>query len=342
MKAPAPGQRVKPSVILRDMTRDTIQFGGFKAASYETPAGLIPTHMKGCCLALAERAGFSYTEAVSLVSPKIVPQMVDAPDVLAWHRPDHLNLVIAVLVAKPELYEEFRLLGFDEIAGFTAASEVYLHHNKRRTIDQDMEAMGVIARLAQRDGIRCRAHESTYVKYVHKGGTEKIPLDRSIALAVRLFGMGFYEIAFADTKGDTTSQETYDFFRALRDYGFNMRKIAAHIHQGEGGSIEEKIAAAHEAGVFIFDVAAGGFGGSNTDGGTLPGNTPAEEVHQIFTKAGIHTGLDLRGLIGYAYYLNQGLGLPLSSPIAERHVKALLREGVTLEDVLHDEFSLAA
>ena len=158
---------------------------------------LIPAAEKIALVDLLSRAGFRRIEVTSFVSPKWVPQMADAAEVMAGitRAP---GISYAVLTPNMKGYEGARAARADEIAIFASASEGFSRANLNASIAESLERFAPVAAAAQADGIPVRGYVSVVTDCPYDGPTPPANVAR-VAAALR--DMGCYEISLGDTIG---------------------------------------------------------------------------------------------------------------------------------------------
>ena len=148
--------------------------------------------------------GLRSIEATSFVSPKWVPQLADAAEVMAGiHRRPGVSY--PVLVPNEQGYERARAAGADEVAVFTAASEAFNRRNINASIDESIERFGPVLERARADGVRVRGYVSTVLGCPYQG---EVAVADVVRVARRLHDLGCYEISLGDTIGIGTSVAT--------------------------------------------------------------------------------------------------------------------------------------
>ena len=105
-------------------------------------------------------AGLSYIEAASFVSPKWVPQMGDARDVMTGIK-RHAGVTYAALTPNLKGLESALECGVQEVAVFGAASESFTQKNINCSIAESLERFAPVIELAQKSGIPVRGYVST-------------------------------------------------------------------------------------------------------------------------------------------------------------------------------------
>ena len=109
---------------------------------------LIPAADKIALVDMLSRAGFRRIEVTSFVSPRWVPQMGDAAEVMAGiaRAP---GIRYAVLTPNMKGYEGARAANASEIAIFASASEGFSRANLNCTIAESLERLAAVAAAAR-------------------------------------------------------------------------------------------------------------------------------------------------------------------------------------------------
>lgn len=251
----------------------------------------VPTAKKIELINALISAGIPRIEVTSFVSPKWVPQLADAEQVLSG-----INInggaQFQVLVANERGYERARATGLvREIAAVVAATESINRKNANMSISESMSQFAAIAQKAKADGVRVRATIGVAFVCPHEGRVDR---QHVAALAEELFRRGADEVALADTLGAATPDHVYDLFARIRDR-WPDRPIAGHFHDTRQMALAN-IVAAMQAGATIFDAAVGNLGGCQFTKGAR-GNVATESVVYMLDNMGIETGVDYRRLL---------------------------------------------
>ena len=155
--------------------------------------------------------GLRSIEATSFVSPKWVPQLADAAEVMAGiHRRPGVSY--PVLVPNEQGYERARAAGADEVAVFTAASEAFNRRNINASIDESIERFAPVLARAREDGVRVRGYVSTVLGCPYQGA---VPVAEVVRVARRLHALGCYEISLGDTIGVGTPHQAREMLLAV-------------------------------------------------------------------------------------------------------------------------------
>jgi hydroxymethylglutaryl-CoA lyase len=247
---------------------------------------LISTHDKIRLIDALSLCGFTKIEVTSFVSPKWVPQMADAPEVLAGilRRP---GVTYAALTPNLEGYEAARAAKADEVAIFASASEGFSQKNINCSIAESLERFKPVAKAALADGIALRGYVSCVTDCPYDGPT---PPKKVATVAAALAAMGCYEISLGDTIGGATPESTATMLDAVLML-LPARRLAGHFHDTRARALDN-IRVSLDRGLRVFDAAVGGLGGCPFALGAK-GNVATEGVAAMLGDLGFETGLDL-------------------------------------------------
>jgi hydroxymethylglutaryl-CoA lyase len=255
-------------------------------------------------IALIDRlsaTGLRSIEATSFVSPKWVPQLADAADVYSGiHRQPGVSY--PVLVPNEQGYERARLVGVEEIAVFTAASEAFNQRNINASIDESLVRFAPVLERAKGDGVKVRGYVSTALGCPYQG---EVPLADVVRVARALHAMGCYEVSLGDTIGVGTPGKARAMLKAVAAE-VPMSALAIHFHDTYGQALSN-ILACLEEGVAVVDSAVSGTGGCPYAKGAS-GNVASEDVVYMLHGLGIGTGIDLDRLAETGRWLAALLG----------------------------------
>ena len=263
-------------------------------------------------IALIDRlsaTGLRSIEATAFVSPKWIPQMADASQVLAGiTRRDGISY--PVLVPNEQGYERARAAGADEIAVFTAASEAFNLKNTNAGIDESLRRFEPVLARASADGVRVRGYVSTVLGCPYQGA---VPVADVVRVARKLHDMGCYEVSLGDTIGVGTPAKARAMLMAVAAE-VPMAALAIHFHDTYGQALANVLACLEE-GVRVVDCAVSGTGGCPYAKGAT-GNVASEDVVYMLHGLGMHTGVDLTALASTGIWLSDQLHRQTSSRVA--------------------------
>jgi isopropylmalate/homocitrate/citramalate synthase len=245
----------------------------------------VPTAAKLAFIDALAEAGLTWIEATSFVSPKAVPQLADADELMRSldRRP---GVRYPVLVPNERGLERALAAGVDAICVFTAASETFSQANVRATIDETFERFAPVMATARQHGVWSRGYVSMAFHCPYEG---QIAPEAAIQVAERLFALGIDEVAIADTVGRATPADV-DRLLDLAVHRLPMDRVAFHLHDTHDLALAN-IMLALEAGITVFDGAASGLGGCPFAPGA-PGNLATEKLVRLLDGMGIQTGVD--------------------------------------------------
>lgn len=231
-------------------------------------------------------AGVREMELTSFVSPKWVPQMKDAEEIIENCLGGERDYVLT-----PNRKGIERLYETDckSAAVFVGVSPTFNKKNINKTTRESMnELKPLIAELKNKDYF-VRACISTSWHCPYEG---KIDPADTVALCREFAEFGVDELSVADTIGKANPKEVRELFTKLREEIPEGVKIAGHFHDTRGMALAN-VYAALQAGVNRFDASAGGLGGCPFAPGAS-GNVSTEDVVYMLHEMGIETGIDLK------------------------------------------------
>jgi hydroxymethylglutaryl-CoA lyase len=258
------------------------------------PVGpFIATVDKVAAIRALAAAGLSHQEVSSFVSPRAIPQLADAAEVLAASRaiPGLVPCVLAPNVRGVALALEH---GAARIGLFMSATEGHNRSNVNRGVE---ESFAELARLVAQIGSRAEVRFNLSCSF-HCPFEGVVPEARTLALIARIAALrDGLEIGVADTTGNAAPDQVGRVFAAAIA-AHPRARFAFHGHDTYGMGLANA-AAAFAAGVRVFDAAAGGIGGCPFAPGAT-GNIATEDLAWMFARMGVATGIDLPRLLAAA------------------------------------------
>lgn len=251
----------------------------------QNEARQIATEDKIRLVDLLSDAGLTRIEVTSFVSPKWVPQMADAAEVLAgiFRRP---GTAYAALTPNLRGFEAALAAGVDEVAVFGAASETFSQRNINCSIAESLDRFTPVLEAARAAGVPVRGYVSCVTDCPYEG---PIAPQAVASVAGRLCDMGCFEISLGDTIGHGTPETVSAMLMAVLEV-VPARQLAGHFHDTEGRALEN-IAVSLEHGLRVFDAAVGGLGGCPYAPGAA-GNVATEAVAEMLESNGHTIGVD--------------------------------------------------
>ncbi|MCD4510569.1 hydroxymethylglutaryl-CoA lyase [Brucella pseudogrignonensis] len=255
----------------------------------------VPTADKIALIDRLSDCGYSRIEATSFVSPKWVPQLSDAAEIMAGiRRADSVRY--SVLVPNMKGYELAASANVDEIAVFISASESFSKANINCTIAESIERLAPVIGAAINDGLAIRGYVSCVVECPYDGSTAP----QAVAdVTEHLFSLGCHEVSL----GDTIGRGTPETVSAMLDAVLNVapaHSLAGHYHDTNGQALDN-IQISLERGLRVFDASVGGLGGCPFAPGAK-GNVDTVAVAEMLHRLGFETGLDIEKLRSAALF----------------------------------------
>lgn len=274
----------------------------------QSVARTMPTAAKCAWIDALVAAGLREIEVGSFVPARLLPQLADTA-VLVQHARRHAGLTVAALVPNLRGAEAALAAGVHKLSIPLSASAAHSLANVRKTREQMVEEVRLIARLrdAQAPEVRIECGLSTAFGCTLQG---EVPEDEVVALAVAAIEAGADEAGLSDTTGMAHPAQVRRLFRRLFETLGRSHVGAAHLHNTRGLGLANALAA-WDVGVRSFDASQGGLGGCPYAPGAS-GNVVTEDLVYLFESMGEPTGIDLPRLIEAREALAAGLpGEPL-------------------------------
>jgi len=273
----------------------------------QSVAATMPTALKLKWIAALASAGLREIEVGSFVSPKLLPQMADAAEVVAYAR-TLPKLFVTALVPNLKGAETAFKAGVQKITMPISVSEPHSLANIRKThVEVYQEVRAVVAlRNEQYPHIEIEAGLSTVFGCTIQG---EVPDNDTLRMATIMAELGVNEVGLADTVGYANPTQVRRLFTRLRQ---ELPGVigSAHFHNTRGQGLANVLAAL-DVGVTTIDASQGGIGGCPYAPGAS-GNIVTEDLVYLLESMGLRTGIDIDRLVAAREWLRQGLpGEPL-------------------------------
>ena len=270
----------------------------------------MPTDVKVALIEALSDAGVSEIEATSFVSPKWVPQMADAADVMRRVRRKP-GVRYSVLVPNMKGFEGALQARADEVVVFGAASEAFSQKNINCSIAESIERFAPVARAARDAGMKVRGAISCCLGCPYQGEVKP----EAVGYVARLMhGIGVQHVGVADTIGVGTPGATQRAMEAALAV-YPIEEVSGHFHDTYGMALAN-VYASLEMGIATFDASVAGLGGCPYAKGAT-GNVATEDVVWLMRGLGIETGIDLAKLRDAGRTISTFLGRATSSRVAK-------------------------
>ncbi|XP_047951214.1 hydroxymethylglutaryl-CoA lyase, mitochondrial-like isoform X1 [Salvia hispanica] len=267
---------------------------------------IVPTSVKVELIKMLVSSGLPVVEATSFVSPKWVPQLADAKDVMsAIQGFGHSRF--PVLTPNLKGFEAAMAAGAKEVAVFAAASESFSRSNLNCSIEDSLARYRDVALAAKNHKVPVRGYISCVVGCPMEGA---VPPSKVAYVAEELINMGCTEISLGDTIGVGTPGTVIPMLEAVLNV-VPIEKLAVHFHDTYGQALSN-ILLSLQMGISTVDSSISGLGGCPYAKGAT-GNVATEDVVYMLNGVGVKTNVDLGKLILAGDYISKYLGRPSGS-----------------------------
>lgn len=277
----------------------------------QNEASPIPTEAKLRYIHLLSEAGLREIETTSFVSPKAIPQLSDADEVLRGldRRP---GVRYPVLVPNMRGLERAEAAAAGALAVFTAATDEFTRRNIGQSVAESLATFAPVLARAGELGWWRRGYVSTAFGCPYTGQVEP---GTAVEVGVRLLELGADEVCFGDTIGVGVPSGVGAIASLATERGIPLERIAFHFHDTRGTALANVVAGLG-AGVRCFDSSAGGTGGCPYAPGAA-GNLATEDLVYLLDGLGYAHGVRLEGVLGAARFIAATLGRPLASKVGQ-------------------------
>ncbi|MDH5234857.1 MAG: hydroxymethylglutaryl-CoA lyase [Gemmatimonadota bacterium] len=257
---------------------------------------MLPVDVKVELVDRLSAAGFTRIEVTSFVSPKAVPQLADAAEVMSRIKRVP-GVRYEVLTPNARGYAGAVAAGADGIVVFGSASETFSQRNINCSIAESLERFRPVVRDARAAGVAVRGTVSCALGCPYEGAVSP----EAVARVVReLVAMGVDELSIADTIGVGTPDSTRAVMHAVLEH-MDVNKLNGHFHDTYGRAIAN-IGACLDLGIRCFDASVAGIGGCPFAPGAT-GNVATESVLALLATRGFETGIDAKAVEGIGRWI---------------------------------------
>lgn len=235
-------------------------------------------------------AGLTRIELTSFVSPRWVPQLADA-DELVKSAELPPGVTVSALVPNAKGFERALAAGLKEIAVFMSSSETHNLKNTNKSIQQSLDTFEEVVPPARAAGLAVRAYVSTIWGCPYEGD---VPVETSLRIAHRLLELGCYQVSLGDTIGVGTPLQTKRIVQAFLSE-IPAPQLALHLHDTRGTALSNALVGL-DLGIRDFDASVSGIGGCPYAPGAA-GNLATEDLVYMLDGLGVKTGVNLDALI---------------------------------------------
>lgn len=231
-------------------------------------------------------AGCKRIEVTSFVHPKWVPQMKDSKEVLAGIKRKE-GVTYNALIPNLRGLELAIESGLKEVVTIMSTSESHNKKNLNMSPEESLKEIEKINKVAAQNGVKVRSYIATVFGCPIEGHMSP---QKALDIALKLESFGSYEISLGDTTGMANPISAYEIPKMIKEK-LTKASLAVHYHKYNGLEFANNLAS-YNAGIRIFDSAAGGLGGCPYAPGAK-GNCQTEILVEMFERMGIDTGINL-------------------------------------------------
>jgi hydroxymethylglutaryl-CoA lyase len=264
----------------------------------------VPTEVKVRLVRGLLDAGAPRVEATSFVSPKWVPQLADAADVLRALGADVLPR-LRVLIPNLRGLELALEHGVRNVLVTVAATDSFNRRNVNRSVAESLDGVSEIVALAAQHGVVVDVAVSVCFGCPFDG---VVAPDRVVEVARELVERGVSEVGIADTIGVADPLQVTQLVGRVATV-VPMEQLSVHFHDTRGMGVAN-VVAAYAAGVRRFEGSAGGLGGCPFAPRST-GNVASEDALQALARIGADVSVDLDAYCAVAQRLADDLGMQL-------------------------------
>ncbi len=268
----------------------------------------IPTIQKIQVINELVAAGIRRIEATSFVSPRAVPQMADAAEVMAGIERVP-GLKIACLIPNHQGAARAIAAGADEIVAICSASQSHNQANLNRSTEKSIEGFGVIVEAATKANVT--VHSALAVAFGCPFEGDVSP-EHVSDLVGHIYRAGIKNVTLGDTTGMATPQIVEKVVKTLQDTHPDV-SYALHFHNTRAIGLVN-VMAGLACGISKYESSIGGLGGCPFAPGAS-GNICTEDLVYLLAESTIETGIDLSRLIECSKHLQQIVGRELPGQV---------------------------
>ncbi len=266
---------------------------------------VMPTAAKKAWIAAEAAAGVREIEVCSFVPAKLMPQMADAAEIVAYARTIP-GLTVLALVPNFKGAENAIKAGAHKIALPLSASETHSKANLRKSHAEVLEDVRRIAELLRSLPAERRPGFEGNVATAFGCTLEGVVPERKVVeLAVALMEAGCEDIGLSDTTGYANPAQLRRLIRLVREAVGRDKLSSVHLHNTRGLGLANALAALEE-GITTLDSSLGGLGGCPHAPGAS-GNIVTEDLVFMLDAMGLRTGIDLPRLLEVRQILRESL-----------------------------------
>jgi hydroxymethylglutaryl-CoA lyase len=253
--------------------------------------------------------GFAKIEVTSFTSPKAIPMLRDAEEMMGRIRRAP-GVEYTVLVPNMRGAERALESRADELNLVMSTSETHNLANLRMTREKSFTALADVIRMVE-GRTPVNVSLSTCFGCPMEG---EVPQAEVMRRAQRFADLGVRGLTICDTTGMAHPAQVARMAEALQQ-NFPRQQLTLHFHNTRGMGLANLLAAV-QSGIVRFDGSLGGLGGCPYAPGAS-GNICSEDAIHMLDAMGYDTGIDLPKLLAVARRLPQIVGHEVPGQVAK-------------------------
>lgn len=261
----------------------------------------VATKDKARYIELLGKSGLKNIEITSFVKPGAIPQLSDASELINQITFDP-QISYCALVPNTRGLEAAMQTDIKQIAVFTAASNSFTKKNINATVDESLEKIKLITKIAHKNKIKIRGYISTIVECPYEGMIDPLNVKE---ITQRLLDLGIYQISLGETIGTAVPNDISRLLEIIcKD--INPTRLAGHYHDTRATALAN-VYRSIDFGIRSFDSSSAGLGGCPYAPGAA-GNLATEDLVYALERSGFDTGINLEKLALASDFILEKLG----------------------------------
>lgn len=276
---------------------------------FQIEAAFIPTDTKVALVDALSECGYAKIEVTSFTSPKAIPMLRDADEVMGRIRRVP-GVEYSVLVPNRRGAERALEAKADELNLVMSVSETHNRANLRMPMAQSFAGLTEVVQL-----VAGRTPINVSLSCAFGCPMEgDVPLQNVLDWAARFADMGVRGVTVCDTTGMAHPSQVSRMVEALQQR-FSQLQLTLHFHNTRGMGLANVLAGV-QSGITRFDGSLGGLGGCPYAPGAS-GNISSEDAIHMLDAMGYDTGMDLDRLLGVARQMPAIVGHEVPGQVAK-------------------------
>ena len=275
----------------------------------------VPTEVKVEIINKVIESGFREVNAVSLVSPRVLPQMADGEEVLEGLGARDDVCISALAPSKRGIERAARLKErglLSKVLIIHAMSAAIIQANGvGRSVEENEEAVVELAAKAKGYGLETAVFVSAAFGCSVEGRIDPAAV---VATAMALGEERIDEVILGDSTGQGNPWQVRALLDDLAAAGWGTRRLGLHLHDSRGAGLANAVSAI-ESSIqnLTLDASFGGWGGDVPFIPEASGNIATEDLLVMLDGMGVATGIDTERAIQTAKAVSDLVGVPLAS-----------------------------